>query len=174
MADFQPAVTITLQHEGGFFHNTVTGEIVNHGVTLQFVQSSGYKPDADESFIQNLSVAEASQIYQTYFWDRYHIGSINDQELASKVFDLTVNMGPGGPNHAGAISLLQSAVNACKGQCTVDGLLGPLSLAQVNALDPGTLLTQYKQMVAQRYTAIAAANVELAGDLNGWLARLNS
>ncbi len=60
MADFQPAVTITLQHEGGFFHNTVTGEIVNHGVTLQFVQSSGYKPDADESFIQNLSVAEAS------------------------------------------------------------------------------------------------------------------
>lgn len=24
MANFQPAVALTLQHEGGFFHNTVT------------------------------------------------------------------------------------------------------------------------------------------------------
>ena len=53
-------------------------------------------------------------------------------------------------------------------------MLGPLSLAQVNALDAATLLAQYKQMVAQRYKAIAAANTDLAGDLNGWLARLNS
>jgi len=174
MADFQPAVTLTLQHEGGFFHNQVTGEIVNHGVTLQFVHDSGYKPDADEAFIQNLSVAEASQIYQTYFWDRYHIGSINDQSLANKVFDLTVNMGPGGPNHAGALSLLQSAVNECGGKCDVDGILGPISIEQINARDPAALLVEYKQLVAQRYTTIASANPDLAGDLTGWLARLNA
>jgi len=174
MADFEPAVTLTLQHEGGFFHNPATGEIVNHGVTLTFVRSSGYKPDADEDFIRNLSVAEASQIYQTYFWDRYHIGSINDQTLANKAFDLTVNMGPGGPNHAGALALLQSAVNACGGQCTVDGVLGAISFAQINALDPANLLGKYKELVAARYTAIAAANPKLAGDLTGWLARLNS
>jgi lysozyme family protein len=174
MADFETAVDITLQHEGGFFHNTVTGEVVNHGVTLQFVRSSGYKPDADEDFIQNLSVAEASQIYQTYFWDRYHIGFIDDQDLANKAFDLTVNMGPGGPNHPGALALLQSAVNACGGQCTVDGILGPISIAQINALDPRALLAQYKQLVTQRYTAIATGNADLAGDLKGWLARLNS
>jgi hypothetical protein len=65
-------------------------------------------------------------------------------------------------------------VNACGGTCAVDGVLGPISIAQINALDPANLLAQYKQLVAQRYTAIATANAELTGDLNGWLARLNA
>jgi lysozyme family protein len=168
MADFQPAVAITLRNEGGFFHNQVTGEIVNHGITLAFVQSSGYNPDADEAFIQNLSIAEASAIYQTYFWDRYRIGSIGDQSLAGKAFDLTVNMGPA------ALKLLQSAVNACGGQCVADGVLGPISLAQINALDPVKLLVQFKEEAAQRYQQIATNNAQLAADLTGWLARLNS
>ena len=174
MANFDPAVALTLQHEGGFYQNPVTGEVVNHGVTLKFVQSSGYKPDADVNFIRNLSVAEASQIYQIYFWNRYHIGSINDQNLANKVFDLTVNMGSGDANHPGALTLLQSAVNACGGACAVDGVLGPISIGQINARDPTNLLAQYKQLTAQRYTAIATSNAELAGDLTGWLARLNA
>ena len=168
MAEFQPAVTITLQHEGSFFHNPVTGEIVNHGVTLKFVCSSGYKPDADEQFIRNLSTAEASAIYQTYFWNRYSLGSIADQGLANKVFDLTVNMGPA------ALKLLQSAVNACGGQCAVDGVLGPISFAQINALYPVKLLAEFKALAAQRYRRIAANNPQLAGDLTGWLSRLNS
>jgi lysozyme family protein len=83
MADFQPAVTITLQHEGGFFHNPVTGEIVNHGITLTFVQTSGCQPHADEAFIQNLSIAAASAIYRTYFWNHNSMGSIADQNLAN-------------------------------------------------------------------------------------------
>jgi len=168
MADFQQAVAITLQNEGGFFHNPVTGEIVNHGITLTFVQGSGYKPDADEAFIQNLSIAEASAIYQTYFWNRYSMGSIGDQDLANKAFDLTVNMGPA------ALKLLQSAVNACGGQCAVDGVLGPISIAQINALDPVKLLAEFKALAEQRYQQIAANNAQLAGDLTGWLARLNS
>jgi len=163
MAQFQPAVTITLQNEGGFFHNLVTGEIVNHGITLMFVQNCGYKPDADEAFIQNLSTAEASSIYQTYFWSRYSLGSIDDQSLANKAFDLTVNMGPA------ALKLLQSAVN-----CAADGVLGPISIAQINARDPVELLAEYKELAAQRYQQIAADNPQLAGDLTGWLSRLNS
>jgi len=168
MAEFQPAVTTTLQNEGGFFHNQVTGEIVNHGITLKFVQSSGYKPGADEAFIRNLSTAEASAIYQTYFWNRYSLGSIADQSLANKVFDLTVNMGPA------ALKLLQTAVNACGGQCAVDGVLGPVSFAQINALDPVKLLAEFKAVTAERYRQIAANNPQLAGDLTGWLSRLNS
>jgi lysozyme family protein len=168
MAAFETALAITLEHEGGFFHNPVTGEIVNYGVTLKFVQSSGYKPDADEDFIRNLTVGEASQIYQTYFWDQYHIGGISDQNLANKAFDLTVNMGPG------ALKLLQTAVNDCGGCCEVDGVLGPLTIRHANLCDPAALLTRYKELAAARYTAIATGNSQLAGDLSGWLERLNS
>lgn len=172
MAEFEPAVTITLRNEGGFFHNPVTGEVVNHGITLRFVRSS-VKPDADEDFIRNLTIEDASAIYRTHFWDRYNIGSINDQNLANKVFDLNVNMGPGAANHVGALTLLQTAVNACGGQCAVDGIVGPATIEQVNALDPANLLAQYKDLASQRYTQIAANNAQLAGDLTGWLARLN-
>jgi lysozyme family protein len=168
MAEFEPAVTITLQNEGGFYHNPVTGEVVNHGITLTFVQSSGYKPDADVSFIQNLSVTEASAIYLTYFWNRYSLGSIGDQSLANKVFDLSVNMGPA------AFKLLQSAANGCGGECAVDGVLGPVSFGQINGIDPGRLLGEFKELAAARYRGIAAGNAELAGDLTGWLARLDS
>lgn len=174
MAEFQPALTITLRNEGGFYHNPVTGEIVNHGVTLAFVRSSGYKPEADENFIRNLSAAEASAIYLTYFWGRYRIGCIGDQCLANKTFDLTVNMGPGGGNRPGALTLLQAAVNACGGQCEVDGVLGPASIGQINALEAAALLAAYKHLAAQRYTQIAGANPKLAADLTGWLQRLEA
>jgi lysozyme family protein len=163
MAEFEPAVAITLQNEGGFYHNPVTGEIVNHGITLKFVRSSGYQPNADEAFIQDLTAAEATAIYRAYFWDTNHVGSIDDQCLANKVFDLTVNMGPA------ALKLLQSAV-----KCALDGVLGAVSLAQINARDPVELLAEYKQLAAQHYAQIAAENPLLAGDLAGWLARLNS
>ena len=91
------------------------------------------------------------------------IGSIDDQCLANKVFDLTVNMGPA------ALKLLQSTV-----QCAKDGVLGPISITQINARDPVELLAQYKELAARRYTQIAAGNPQLAGDLTGWLSRLNS
>jgi len=168
MSNFDLAVAVTLRNEGGFFHNPVTGEIVNHGITLKFVRNSGYKPDADESFIRNLTPDDATEIYQRHFWDHYHIGLIQDQNLASKAFDLTVNMGPE------ALKLLQSAANACGGACEVDGVLGPHSLAQINALDPVELLTQFKETAARRYREIASARAELSGNLSGWLARLSA
>jgi type VI secretion system secreted protein VgrG len=174
MAGFDPAVQLTLRHEGGFFHNTVTGEIVNFGITLAFVQSSGYNPAAGENFIRNLTVPAAEQIYRKYFWDAYNIGAIEDQPLANKVFDLCVNMGPGGSAKDGGITLLQRAVNDCGGNCGVDGMLGPLSIGAVNALDPVTLLAAYRARARQRYESIAAANPNLQGNLAGWLSRLNS
>jgi len=173
MADFAPAVQITLENEGGFFHNTLTGEIVNHGITLTFIRDCGYCPTADEQYIKDLTVEQAEQIYQTYFWNRYNIGEIGDQSLANKAFDLTVNMGPGGARHDGGLTLLQRAVCDCGGSCAVDGLLGPISIGQINAQDATYLLKAYRARAKARYEAIAAANPNLAPDLPGWLARLN-
>ncbi len=174
MADFEPAVQLTLQHEGGFFHNPVTGEIVNYGVTLAFVRSCGYCPDPDEAFIHNLTADQAREIYRRYFWDRYNIGAIRDQDLANKVFDLTVNMGPGGGAREGALTLLQQAVNDCGGNLAVDGHIGPKSIAAINALDPKRLLAAYRARAEGRYRAIAAGNRDLAANLTGWLTRLNA
>ena len=174
MTDFATAVQLTLRNEGGFFHNPVTGEIVNYGITLDFVRDCGYCTTADEDYIRALTVAQAQQIYQEYFWDPHHIGDIADQALANKVFDLTVNMGPGSTTREGGLTLLQRAVNDRGGTCAVDGILGTQSLGQINALDPVELLAAYRNRAQARYEAIACANSNLAADLPGWLNRLNS
>ena len=167
MASFEPAVQLTLQHEGGFFHNRKTGEIVNHGITLKLVRDTRFKPAADEQYIRDLTGQEASAIYRRYFWDRYHIGEIGNQELANKVFDLTVNMGPA------ALKLLQEALHGLGGGGAIDGILGPESIGQINALDAGRLLAQYRERARQRYEEIAQ-NPLLAGNLEGWLRRLDA
>lgn len=174
MSDFDPALQLTLQNEGGFFHNPVTGEIVNRGITLTFVRDCGYCTTADESFIQNLTMSQTHDIYLKYFWNAHNIGSIADQSLANKVFDLTVNMGPGGKDRPGALTLLQQAVNDCGGGCGVDGVLGPQSIAQINKTDAVQLLAAYRNRAGQRYRDIAAGNAKLTADLNGWLNRLNA
>jgi lysozyme family protein len=174
MANFEPALQKTLANEGGFFHNPVTGEIVNRGITLTFVQDCGYCTTADEAYIQNLTMDQTAEIYRKYFWDAHKFGEINDQDLASKVFDLTVNMGPGNAAHEGALTLLQSAICDCGGNCQIDGIVGPQSIAQVNALNAAQLLAAYRQRARLRYQAIAAGDPKVAPNLNGWLRRLDS
>lgn len=173
MASFEPAVQLTLQNEGGFFHNQVTGEVVNYGVTLTFASGCGYCSATDINYIQNLTQQQAVDIYKAHFWDPHNLGSINDQSLANKAFDLTVNMGPGGKNSDGALTLLQHAVCDCGGNCAVDGILGPQSLASINALNATQLLTAYRARAKARYEQIAQNNPKVASDLPGWLARLS-
>ncbi len=172
MANFEPAVQQTLQNEGGFYHNPVTGEVVNYGVTLTFASGCGYCGAAEQDYIHNLTVEQATDIYKKHFWDAHNLGSINDQSVANKAFDLTVNMGPGGAQHEGALTLLQHAACDIGGNCSVDGVIGPNSLACINALDAAQLLTAYRARAKARYEQIAQ-DPKLAGDLPGWLARLN-
>jgi lysozyme family protein len=167
MANFEPAVQLTLQNEGGFFHNTKTGEVVNHGVTLSFASGCGLCGSNDQDFIKNLTEQQATDIYKKHFWDPHNFGSINDQSVANKAFDLTVNMGAGA-----ALPLLQHAVCDCGGTCAADGVLGPKSIAAINAVDGGQLLTAYRARAKAHYEDIAQKNPNHAGDLNGWLARL--
>ena len=171
MADFELAVQATLMNEGGFFHNPVTGEIVNYGVTLVFASDCGYCSSSDEDYIKNLTPDQAINIYKKQFWDAHNLGSINDQSVANKAFDLTVNMGPGGSQVEGALTLLQHAVCDCGGNCTIDGHIGPQSLAAINALDPVRLLTAYRARAKARYEEIAQ-DPKHQRDLAGWLARL--
>lgn len=171
MANFEPAVEQTLVNEGGFFHNQVTGEVVNFGVTLSFASGCGLCAANDLAFIQNMTQQQAMDIYKKHFWDAHNLGSINDQNVANKAFDLTVNMGPGSAQHEGALTLLQRAVCDCGGNCTIDGQIGQHSIACINAVNPVQLLAAYRARAKARYEQIAQ-DPKLANNLSGWLARL--
>jgi type VI secretion system secreted protein VgrG len=91
------------------------------------------------------------------------MGEIISQVVASKVFDMGVNMGIGT-----AVKILQKALGVA-----VDGVFGSGTLAAVNAASDA-LLPAYKQALAAHYQSIVAAKPAEAKFLNGWLARANS
>jgi len=185
VADFNQSVAKTLDHEGGYFLNDQTGECVNFGITVSFLRSMGALPKEtgfakphEIAFVQAMKKPYAIDLYRRYFWDPNFLTAITDQDLADKVFDLTVNQGPGGTYRGkvvkGGITLLQMAANILSRQTLlkVDGVMGPKTLAAVNSLRPQHVLAVYRALAGQHYLQIAEANTDMESNLPGWLVRL--
>lgn len=169
MADFGPAIQKTLHNEGSaFVQNPVTGEVSKYGITLK-TWNLLIDPAATADTIQNLTEQEATAFYLHWFWPQLGGPGLSFQTLAEKVFDIGVNQGP--PTAAGEF---QGAINDCGGAVTVDGLIGPKTIAAANALPPAPLLDAFKGRAAQHYRNIVSANPDHAMDLPGWLARVDS
>lgn len=170
MAQFDPAVTLTLKHEGGFFHVPATGEVVNMGITLETLRSlgvlktSGPATQADIDFVKSLTVDEAKDIYRHQYWDKLRLDLMDSQDVANKVFDLAVNTGL-----SQASKILQQALGV-----PIDGILGPKTMAAANAANPLILLADIRTCGAHFYCEVAQSKPALAPDLPGWLNRLNS
>ena len=82
--------------------------------------------------------------------------------MATKVFDLAVNMGPNT-----AHCCLQRAVRAATGQALKeDGILGAATLQIVNATSAEVLLAAYRSEVAGYYRLLNKPRYE-----EGWLRR---
>lgn len=84
MAEFLPAVTITLQHEGGFVDNPADkGGPTNMGITQR---------DVPTIYIKELTVAQAQNFYFNKFWNSLFV-DIESQDIANKIFDMGVLFG---------------------------------------------------------------------------------
>lgn len=166
MADFQIALAITLKSEGGYNRDPETDEVVNMGVTLEFLRhaqilmSSGPPTDKDVAFVKSLTRDEVAEIYDKYFWGE--LGKLTSQAVANKVFDVYVNTGHG-------IVFLQLALKVAD-----DGILGPKTIAAANAADPVALLATIKSEGKAYYELLATKKAAWAKDLPGWIARLES
>ena len=151
MADFNIAIETVLANEGGICN--VSGD--PGGLTNFGISQRAY-PNVD---IRNLTRDAAAAIYRRDFW-RYD--AVLSQPVATKLFDMSVNMG-----HT-AIAILQRCVSV-----PADGLWGPTTCAAVNTVNaamPG-LLDEYKMELANHYRNIVLAKPEMAQFLQGWLRR---
>ncbi len=180
MSEFQPAVEIVLKHEGGFFDRSeTTGEVVSMGITLATLRAVGVFPAERGSpptlqeiqFIKSINATWASDFYKKQFWDPQHLGDLNCQKLAAKVFDLSVNMGK-----VQAGYLFQRAINKDIWPAALheDGIIGPQTIQEANSVDCSTVYDHLIAGAAAFYNEVAEKHPELAENLNGWLARLNS
>lgn len=149
MAEFEPAVEITLENEGGLVDDPDDpGGLTKYGI------SQRKYPNLD---IRNLTVEDAKAIYLRDFWK---FGGITSQPVANKIFDTYVNM------EHNAIKIAQRLVIVMD-----DGLYGPVTERAINLETPEVFLPRYRIDLVNYYLDIVKNNPREAKFLTGWLRR---
>ena len=160
MASFDIAIDTVLRNEGG---GKVTRDPRDPGGLTRWGVSKRAHPDVD---ILNLTEEQAVDIYCRLYWDRYGVWRLLDQELATKVLDMTVVMG-GRP----AVRCLQRALRAVGSAVVEDGLLGPQTAAAANAHDTFELMPALRSECAGRFREVIARRPLSGVYERGWLNR---
>lgn len=176
MANFNEAIKTILAHEGGLVNNSNDpGGITNFGVSLRFLKSTGqldYDFDGDGSIdtddIKCITVADASKIYKDQWWDKYGYERIKSDAIASKLFDMSINMG-----QQQAVKLVQSACKLLSptADLIIDGILGNKTADVINSLNSDELLRVIRDDQATFYKALIKRNPKLAVFEKGWMSR---
>lgn len=170
MANFSDAIDKTLAAEGDLEIDPLDrGGITNFGISFNF-----YHENIDQNVthddIKNLTREQAMAIYQKFFWDPNKYGHIENQKLASKIFDLSVNIGPI------VNEMLQEAVNtvATIDVVDVDGIIGSKTIEHINYLPADAIYIHLIIEATHYYTDLVIRHPNQQKYLKGWLRRLHA
>jgi lysozyme family protein len=181
MTDFNQAFKITMHNECGFSDNIHDrGGETWRGIARNFWPKWPGWPIIDAIRLQhpaniNEALENAADLeplvlafYKTAFWDTLLLTSLDDQQIANQLFDISVNMGTGI-----AARFLQEAVNTFPGNAlTVDGEVGSLTISAANKANPEALYNKINELRAQRYEHIIAEDPSQAVFRKSWFSRI--
>lgn len=185
MASLKLALPTIFLHEGRYVnHPSDPGGATNWGISLRFLKTTGdldkdgwldgdidRDGDVDIDDIKKMSEDDAAHLYDLYFWSRYNYAEIEDQLVATKVFDLSINMGS-----VGSHKCVQRATRAALTNMVLaeDGVLGKQSLKTINLANPTKLLSALKSEAAGYYRSIRLKDGNEKDFIKGWLNRAYS
>lgn len=149
-----------LTREGGYVdHPADRGDATKYGITRATLSRwRGHHVTA--SAVQALTVEEARDILTTWYVEQPGFTAL-PEPLRAQVVDFGVTAG-----QAQAVKTLQRLVGT-----TPDGMLGPKTLAAVEAHDAFTLAKRYWQERIRFYAHLASLRPSQFVFLDGWLNR---
>ena len=157
-ADFEIAIQVVLTNEGGYVANASDpGGETNFGISKRAY------PDVD---IRHLTADVAKEIYRRDYW-RY--GDLNSQGIATKLLDMSVNMGRGM-----AVLIAQHALVDLGVVIATDGIWGPKTEATLNSSLESEILPEIRVHQTSHYVELVAQHPEMYQFMKGWLRRVNS
>ena len=117
--------------EGGYVNDpSDPGGPTKYGVTLETMRSLGIDLDGDgvvtEADVKRLSRSRAIAIFVEHYYHRPHLDTL-PEALQPSVFDMYVNSG------TNAVKILQRLVTTMGFACADDGVIGPKTIAAVQA-----------------------------------------
>jgi len=164
MASFDKAIPTILKHEGGYVNDPKDpGGETNFGI------SKRQYPHLD---IKALTEDGVVIIYHRDYWLPIY-DALYNQALATKVFDLAVNMG-----HKAAHRLLQKSLRKFKSdleeRIKIDGILGPKTLRATNIVAQTLLLRELRIQAAVYYVNLIVRKPGLVRFAYNWMRRAQS
>ena len=163
---FKKAVDFVINNEGGYvFDRNDPGGATKYGISQKAYPSFN---------IKELRREDAIKIYYCDYWLKGKFEQIPDENVATQLFDLSVNLGI-----RATTIVLQRALRSVGINVVEDGLLGSQTLSATffccnserTENRAKMLLAALKSEAAGYYRTIAAKNPSQQKFLNGWLNR---
>ena len=154
------AFKFTFNHEGGtnfLIHDR--GGLTKYGICQR------QYPDLD---IENLTLEQAEEIYIRDYWQPCRCDDM-ELPLAVVIYDSAVNCGV-----SSACTWLQKAVNkVSNSQIKVDGIVGPVTLSEVQLANPYDLAGKIISSRLKRYTSLIQRDPTQRTFVLGWMNRVS-
>ncbi|MBD5172304.1 MAG: peptidoglycan domain protein [Bacteroidales bacterium] len=169
MAKIEILSPFIFSFEGGFVNDPDDrGGATNRGVTIATFRANGRDMDGDGDIdVDDLKLISESDardmILRPHYWNRWQADKIRDQSIANILVDWLWASG------VHAIKIPQQILGV-----VADGIVGPKTLAALNAADPASL---FKKLHARRISFvndIVARNPSQKKFLAGWTRRINA
>lgn len=172
MADFTKAFQLMIAHEGGYVNDPDDpGGETYKGVARKIFskwdgwvkidmlkRQSGFPANLDKDAELQEAIAD---FYRVTFWDKMKGDEIFDQSVANSIFDFGVNAGIGT-----SASLAQMVIGA-----KTDGVIGPKSIAELNAFNAEHFLAAFTVAKIARYVSIVKKRSASRKYFYGWVLR---
>ena len=153
LKEFNEIIEVVLEHEGGYVNDPDDpGGETNFGIAKRS------HPDVD---IANLTKEGAKEIYRKVYWDKNKVESLPEY-LWHIYFDMCVNQGK-----SRAVKIIQRAVNGKGGSLTVDGGMGPVTIAAMKGLEIGRV----RAYRVKYYADLVTRKPDLEKFYFGWFRR---
>lgn len=167
MANSSKLVPFILQWEGGFVNDPDDlGGATNKGITIgtftEYRRKKGLSAPTVED-LKNISDVEWHDVFKSLYWDRWKADDINSQAVANIVVDWVWASGVHG------IKRPQKLLGV-----VADGLVGPKTIAAINAADPKKLFDTIKADRKKFIDEICKARPKNEKYRKGWVNRINA
>lgn len=169
MANVSKLLPFILSWEGGYVNDPVDkGGATNMGVTIATWRKVGYDKDGDGDIdVDDLRLISKddvlNRVLKPHYWDKWKADQIKSQSVANILVDWVWGSGANG------IKIPQKLLGL-----TVDGIVGPKTLAAVNSSDALVLFNTIKTERETFLWRIVERDPTQKRFIKGWLNRLNA